>query len=236
MKSWTVISKPVKDQARGLANYLNYLINSDHPNHKYKTKIIPLFGVTDKLYKKIVYSVAERDLVRSKKRKGGRSISSYAQSYVFTLPNNLVHKPTQEDWVYCSKEILKTIMAFTDVSPDELRDNIFVNIHDQKNPHLNVVVSKILNNAVKTELQRKSIVSALKKTFNYAILQRLKISPNDYQPLTKRSKRYNSDYYNKNEKLISHITSVDGDSPPLQQPLIAKKAIHRVSPTNGVTL
>ncbi|WP_076419652.1 hypothetical protein [Colwellia sp. UCD-KL20] len=195
MKNWTVISKPIKEQARGLANYLNYLINTEHKNHKNKTKIIPVFGVADKLYQRIIYSVAERDLERSKKRKGGRAISSYAQSYVFTLPENLPKHPSYSDWKNISVELLKTIQAFTGVSPDELKKNIFINIHDQKNPHLNIVVSKIMDKSVKTELQKKSIVTALKKTFNFAVMQTIKLSPENYKPLKKRSKRYDEYQY-----------------------------------------
>jgi hypothetical protein len=213
MKNWTLISKPIKEQARGLANYLNYLVNADHPNHKNKTKIIPIYGSIDNLYKKIVYSVAERNLARSKKRKGGREVSSFAQSYVCTLPEQLPKHPNHSDWQYITVELLKTIQAFTNVSSDELKNNIFINIHDQKNPHLNIVVSKILDNVVKTELQKKSIVSALKKTFNYAVLHRLKISPSDYQPLTKRRKRYNSDYYQKNNLFINHISRIKSPLP-----------------------
>jgi len=203
MKNWTVISKPIKEQARGLANYLNYLINAEHNNHKSKTKIIPVFGVTDKLYQRIIYSVAERDLERSKKRRGGRSISSYAQSYVFTLPENLPKHPTYSDWRYISVELLKTIQAFTGASSEELKNNIFINIHDQKNPHLNIVVSKVMNKSVQTVLQKKSIVTALKKTFNFAVLARINLSPDDYKPLKKRSKRYNEYQYQQKTLLDS---------------------------------
>ena len=94
-------------------------------------------------------------------------------------------------------------------SKEELAKHIFINIHDQSNPHLNIVVSKIISGNVKIELQKKSIVSALKKTFNYAVLNSLQISPNDYQPQSKRAKRYNTDYYNNNKELIQKITSLE---------------------------
>jgi len=203
MKNWTVISKPVKDQNKGLSAYLTYLINADHKNHKSKTKIVSVFGNIDKLYKKIIYAVAERDLTRSKKRKGGRPCQSYAQSYVFTLPENLPKHPSYSDWRYISVELLKTIQAFTGVSSDELKKNIFINFHEQKNPHLNIVVSKVMNKSVQTVLQKKSIVTALKKTFNFAVLATTKLSPDDYVPLKKRSKRYNEYQYQQNKLLDS---------------------------------
>lgn len=201
MKNWTVISKPIKESCKGLANYLNYLIDENHKNHKNKTKIIPILGNSEKLYKKIVYSVAERDLIRSKKRKGGRTISSYAQSYVFTLPENLPKHPTPEDWKYIAVDLIKTIQKFTNIPFKELKSNIFINLHDQKNPHLNVVVSKVMDKSVKTELQKKSIVSALKKAFNFSVMKRINLSPNDYQPKTKRSKRFNDFIYRDNKML-----------------------------------
>ncbi len=100
-------------------------------------------------------------------------------------------------------------MFFTNTSKEEITKHIFVNINDEKNPHLNLVVSKIISGNVKTELQKKSIITALKKTFNYAVLNSLKISPSDYQPQTKRSKRYNSDYYQKNNLFINHISRIE---------------------------
>ena len=207
MKNWTVISKPIKENSKGLANYLNYLVDVNHKNHKDKTKIIPIFGNSEKLYKKIVYSVAERDLIRSKKRKGGRTISSYAQSYVFTLPENLTKHPTPEDWKYIAVELLKTIQKFTKISVKELKSNIFINIHDQKNPHLNIVVSKVMDKSVKTELQKKSIVSALKKTFNFSVMKRTNLSPTDYQPRTKCSKRFNEFIY-RDKKMLENCDEI----------------------------
>jgi len=212
MKNWVVISKPIKEQAKGLAKYLSYLTNPDHPNHKNKTQIIPLFGNNQSLYKRTIFNVADKELKAAKKRKGGRPISSYAQSYVFTLPEMDI-KPTKQEWAYIAKELIYTLMFFTDSSKEDIAKHIFINIHDQKNPHLNLVVSKIINGNVKTELQKKSIVSALKKTFNYAVLNSLKISPNEYKPLTKRNKRYNEDYYQKNRKFIKHISRCEDESP-----------------------
>jgi hypothetical protein len=203
MKNWCVISKPIKEQSKGLSAYLTYLVNAEHSNHKSKTKIVSVLGNIDKLYKKIIYSVAERDLTRSKKRKGGRPCQSYAQSYVFTLPENLPMHPTYSDWRYISVELLKTIQAFTGASSEELKNNVFINFHDQKNPHLNIVVSKVMHKSVQTVLQKKSIVTALKKTFNFAVLAAIKLSPDDYTPLKKRSKRYNEYQYQQNKLLDS---------------------------------
>jgi|TARA_B110000211_G_scaffold190777_1_gene217429 hypothetical protein len=128
---------------------------------------------------------------------------------VFTLPERLGINPTKAEWSYITKELINTLMFFTNTSKEEITKHIFVNINDEKNPHLNLVVSKIISGNVKTELQKKSIITALKKTFNYAVLNSLKISPSDYQPQTKRSKRYNSDYYQKNNLFINHISRIE---------------------------
>lgn len=213
MRNWVVISKPVKAGAKGLARYLSYLTSPDHPNHKNKTNIIPLFGNSQNLYKRIIFSVAEKELKTAKKRKGGRPLTSYAQSYVFTLPEGLGINPTKAEWSSITKELINTLMFFTNTSKEEIAKHIFVNIHDEKNPHLNLVVSKIIGGNVKIDLQKKSIITALKKTFNYAVLNTLKVSPSDYQPQTKRSKRYNSDYYHKNHQFINHISRIDEPTP-----------------------
>lgn len=52
-----------------------------------------------------------------------------------------------------------------------------------------------MDKTVKTELQKKSIVSALKKAFNFSVMKRINLSPNDYQPKAKRSKRFNEFIY-----------------------------------------
>ena len=213
MKNWVVISKPIKEQAKGLAKYLSYLTNPDHKNHKNRTKIIPLFGNNQSLYKRIIFNVADKELKNAKKRKGGRPIASYAQSFVFTLPERVGISPTKQEWAYIAKELIHTLMFFTNTDKDEIAKHVFINIHKQENPHLNLVVSKIIDGNVITELQKKSIVSALKKTFNYAVLNRLKISPHDYQPLTKRNKRYNEDYYQKNKTFINNISSIKTAKP-----------------------
>lgn len=224
MKNWVVISKPVKEGAKGLAKYLNYLISPDHPNHKNKTNIIPLFSNNESLYKRIIYAVADKELKTAKKRKGGRPLTSYAQSYVFTLPEGIGINPTKAEWSYIAKELIQTLMFFTNTSKEEIAKHIFVNIHDEKNPHLNLVVSKVIDGSVKTELQKKSIVSALKKTFNYAVLKSLKVSPSEYQPQTKRAKRYNSDYYQKNNLFINHISRIES-------PLSEHKVTYLKKPT-----
>ncbi|MDO6679513.1 hypothetical protein [Shewanella sp. 4_MG-2023] len=233
MKNWVVISKPIKESAKGLAKYLSYLTSPNHQNHKNKTNIIPLFGNNQNLYKRIIFSVADKELKTAKKRKGGRPISSFAQSYVFILPEGIGTKPTKQEWSYIAKELIHTLIFFTGSSKEDIAKHIFINIHDQKNPHLNLVVSKIINGDVKTELQKKSIVTALKKTFNYAVLNRLKISPSDYQPQTKRNKRYNSDYYHKNDQLINHINRIDEPTPEEKILFKDTSKLNRPNPSLG---
>jgi hypothetical protein len=209
MKNWTVISKPIKEQSAGLTKYLAYLISHTHENHVAKTTIKPILGDSNKVYKNIINSVAKREYERAKARKGGRSISSYAQSFVFTLPHSIEPKPDILEWKKISKELIKTIISFTGDDVSDLRNNIFINLHEQSNPHLNVVVSKVINEIVINELQQKSIVSALKKTFNYAVLKYLSISPSDYKPKTRRSKRYGKDFYIKNKDVIDELHAID---------------------------
>ena len=215
MKNWVVISKPVKEKARGLAKYLNYLTNQNHKNHIGKTKIIPLFGNENNLYKRVVYSVAEKELSVANKRKGGRPISSFAQSFVFTLPEELGVNPTKAEWSFIAKELINTLVYFTGVSKEDLAKNIFINIHDQNNPHLNLVISKVINGDVKNDLQKKTVINSLKKAFNLAVFRRFKITPLDYKPKTNRRKRYNSDYFKKNQDFLNQISRVNHPDPKL---------------------
>ncbi|WP_218576004.1 hypothetical protein, partial [Pseudomonas sp. FSL R10-0056] len=77
-------------------------------------------------------------------KKGGRPVQSYAQSFVFCLPPS-VKKPTTEEWKEITKDIVKEIAKKLEVSLSDLNGKIFANVHDQDNPHLNLVVPRVLN-------------------------------------------------------------------------------------------
>ena len=205
MKNWIVISKPVKQQFKGLSRYLAYLTSESHKNHIGNTTIIPIVGSAIQVQRNINNAVIQRDYERAKSRKGGRSISSYAQSFVLSLPKSIEPRPDIEVWKKISKELVRTISYYTTDNISDLKNNIFINLHDQDNPHLNIVVSKVIDGNVIKAIQQKSIVNALKKTFNFAILKHLGLSPSDYKPKTKRGKRYNTDFYMKHRSVINAI-------------------------------
>jgi len=204
IKNWTVISQPVKKKSRGLAEYLHYLNNPHHKNHTGKTDIYAVYGSAKTFYTNTINAVAERGKITAAKRRGGRSIASFAQSFVFTLPHQKKNRPTVWQWRNIAKKLTRDICDFTELSVTELNNNLFINIHDQSNPHLNLVISKVIGGEVRKELQKKSIINLLKKSFNQAVIQELGLSNFDYEPESKNSRRTSIEYYKQHKLNQTH--------------------------------
>ncbi|WP_205903768.1 hypothetical protein, partial [Pseudomonas viridiflava] len=77
-------------------------------------------------------------------KKGGRPVQGYAQSFVFGLPPS-VQKPTPEQWKSITNDILKELAKKLGIEVTDFKGKIFANVHEQDNPHLNLVVSRIIN-------------------------------------------------------------------------------------------
>lgn len=209
LKNWTVISKPIKDKGTGLKKYLRYLVSEKHKNHVNKTTIKPILGDIDRFHLKTIFQITKQELQTAKAKKGGRGFNSFAQSIVFSLPPDLPTPITSQQWKLISKDIVTELKAFLDLTNTELKDHLFINVHDQDNPHLNLVISKVINGVTRKELQQKSIVRVLKQAFNLSVLKHTGLDHSQYQPKTKRKKRYNSQYYQKNKQVINTLSKCD---------------------------
>lgn len=86
IKNWFVRSERVKDTHIGLIKYGKYLINLEHANHKNTSSIIPIYGNIEGFIRTCSNEAVSLDLDNSQK-KGGRPVQSYAQSFVFSLPD-----------------------------------------------------------------------------------------------------------------------------------------------------
>lgn len=213
IKNWTVTSEAVKNKTSGLIKYINYLNNPNDPNHT-NTEIKNIFGNPDKankFIKKCCEEAISLDLTNAENGKGGRPVESYAVSFDFILPKNTI-RPTVEQWKAIAKDIYKVVKSGVDGNLTQ--EHVYMNIHDQDNPHLNLVVSKIIDGQRERKIDQKAILSKMKLQFNKSVLEHCNFDYQDYVPennnLGKRKKRWQNDIkllekaHNQFEKLIEY--------------------------------
>ena len=205
IKNWFVRSERLHSKSSGLITYGSYLIDKEHKNHKGKTTAIhDMYGNVTDFIQTSAREAIELDL-KNAQRKGGRPVDSYAQSFVLTLPDG-VHKPSREQWKAITKDVLIDAFKKLNKTPEEMRGHFFANVHDQKNPHLNILISKVVDGQSLRAVNQVGIIGAMKKSFNASVLKHCGIDYKDYEPLKtnvgKSLPRWQLEQQNKiNEKL-----------------------------------
>ena len=181
IKNWFVRSERIKDKHGGLIKYGKYLVSMEHANHKNTESIIPVYGNIENFIRTCSNEAVSLDLENSQK-KGGRPVQSYAQSFVFSLPPSVV-KPTQDEWKSITSDILKELAKKLDIDINDFKGRVFANVHDQDNPHLNLVVSRVVQGKTLKALDQKGTIGVAKKAFNAASLARCGLDVSAYEPL-----------------------------------------------------
>ena len=205
IKNWFVRSERLHSKSSGLITYGSYLIDKEHKNHKGKTTAIhDMYGNVTDFIQTSAREAIELDL-KNAQAKGGRPVDSYAQSFVLTLPDG-VHKPSCEQWKAITKDVLLDAFKKLNKTPKEMKGHFFANVHDQKNPHLNILISKVVDGQSLRAVNQVGIIGAMKKSFNASVLKHCGIDYKDYEPLKtnvgKSLPRWQLEQQNKiNEKL-----------------------------------
>ena len=205
IKNWFVRSERLHSKSSGLITYGSYLIDKEHKNHKGKTTAIhDMYGNVTDFIQTSAREAIELDL-KNAQGKGGRPVDSYAQSFVLTLPDG-VHKPSCEQWKAITKDVLLDAFKKLNKTPKEMKGHFFANVHDQKNPHLNILISKVVDGQSLRAVNQVGIIGAMKKSFNASVLKHCGIDYKDYEPLKtnvgKSLPRWQLEQQNKiNEKL-----------------------------------
>jgi len=181
IKNWFVRSERVKDKHNGLIKYGKYLIDSKHPNHTNTTGITPIYNSIENFIRSVSNEAVSLDMGNSQK-KGGRPVQSYAQSFVFGLPPS-VQKPTPEQWKSITNDILKELAKKLGIEVTDFKGKIFANVHEQDNPHLNLVVSRIINGKSLKALDQKGTIGIAKTAFTASTLARCGLDVSSYTPL-----------------------------------------------------
>lgn len=193
IKNWTVTTQRVKKKSEGLSEYASYLVSQKHENHK-NTEIYALFNSDhNKFLNDTINEVLDFD---AKNKKGGRKVESFAQSFNFILPPP--HKPTPEQWQKIARDIVETIHTELSISSDltTFGRSCFINVHDQANPHLNMLIPRIFEGQRLADLDRKNVLAKVKLQFNKSVLKHCNIDHTHHKPLrVNTGKRKNAQHY-----------------------------------------
>lgn len=208
IKNFTLITQPVKNGFDGVLTRERYFLAANHPNHSRTEEIIELIGS-----KKTSLNIAmngERyklhQKVRSNRR--GRPISSYAVEFCLTLPKS--YRPTNEQWVKVAKECVFALAYHLNLSGSD-KEAFYKGVravcHRQRQDgkgagdHVHLLIGKVVNNVVLTDLQKKSATSTIKIAFNQAVAKHLSINVEEYRPCElSRGKRLEKWSHTLNEK------------------------------------
>jgi hypothetical protein len=179
LKNFVVTTQRVKSKSDGLIQYVNYLDNEKAPSHKNTT--IKNFGTkADDFLKNTIINTVNFD---NNNKKGGRKVESLAQSFNFILPPK-VENPTENQWKLIFKDLVlkaKNTLEIEGKTADFAK-SCYVNIHDQKNPHLNLLIPRIYDDKRLHALDQKNLLIQLKKEFNRSVLQHCNIDFKAYKP------------------------------------------------------
>lgn len=179
LKNFVVTTQRVKSKSDGLIQYVNYLNNEKAPSHK-NTKIIEISKNPESFLKNTIINTVNFD---NNNKKGGRKVESLAQSFNFILPPK-VDNPTEEQWILIYKDLVtkaKNTLEIDGKTSDFAR-SCYVNIHEQKNPHLNLLIPRIYDDKRLHALDQKNLLIQLKKEFNRSVLQHCNIDFKAYKP------------------------------------------------------
>jgi len=194
IKNFTVTTQRIKSKSDGLIEYTNYLVSENAPSHK-NTTILNIGRNFDHFLQNTIINTVNFD---NENKKGGRKVESYAQSFNFILPPD-VAKPTHEEWKCIYLDLLKKAKETLEIKGDlkPLAKSCFSNVHDQSNPHLNLLIPRIYNNERLHGLDQRKLLSELKKEFNKSVMIHCNIDFRSYkseqQNIGKRRKKWQMD-------------------------------------------
>lgn len=206
LKNFIVVTSRLKEKGDGFAKYSNYLLSQNAKSHK-ETKIVPISKHGDNIKDFIISNLTncmEFDFLNTK---GGRKIESYGQSFVFSLPNG-TPEPSKEQWNEIRRTLLlamfkghsiedkndkinktgkKKRIALSDADIKKLCGDCLVVAHNQKNPHLNIIIPRIFKKndgelVRLDQIEKIGFLYSAKKAFNTAVLKHLALDFKKYEP------------------------------------------------------
>ncbi|MEZ9073152.1 hypothetical protein AB4086_17335 [Vibrio splendidus] len=189
IKNFTLITQSVKNGFDGVLTREKYFLSSNHPNHSKTEEILDVIG-SSKTSQSIAIN-GERYRLHQKVRdnRRGRPISSYAMEYCLTLPKG--YRPSKEQWRAIVKDCVCSLASHLRLSEGDktlFYKQVRAVCHRQNQQglgagdHVHLLIGKVINNVVLTELQRKSSTTTIKAAFNQAVAVHLSLRVEDYKP------------------------------------------------------
>lgn len=114
-------------------------------------------------------------------KKGGRPVQSYAQSFVFGLPQS-VQKPTPEQWKSITNDILKELAKKLGIEVNDFKGKRYLQTSTSRITRiLNLVVSRIINGRSLKALDQKGTIGVVKAAFTASTLARCGLDVSAYK-------------------------------------------------------
>lgn len=186
IKNFFVKTQVIKNKKIGLSNYINYLKNINHGNHREKTERILEIYDNDFL-SKTIKNINIKERITQQNKKGGRSFQSYRQSFCLSFPTdtpkNLL---TDETLTKIYKEVVKDIFKGMGIPlENEYLRMIFGNVHFNNNVHINIVLPKVMKEKT-YDFSKKSLLNIVKKSFDNQC-NLIGLDKKDYKPKKDKS-------------------------------------------------
>lgn len=188
IKNFFVKTKVIKSKGRGLTNYINYLKNNEHKNHKGKTEKI--LHIMDRNF---IFNTKKNILIKEienqQNKKGGSSFQSYGQSFCLSFPTDVkTDILTDEKLKEISLNVIREMFKKMNIPiKNEYLNQIFCNVHFNENIHINIVLPKVMNNKT-YDFSKKGLVYLVKKTFDLQV-ESIGVSKKDYKPKTQNNSK-----------------------------------------------
>jgi hypothetical protein len=183
LKNWIVKTEQIKKKSKGLSNYLNYLKDKNRSSHD-GTRIVRVLDNARRIFK----AVDDRTFYRREKSLRGGGVRNYATSFVMSLPKD-IKQPSDDDWERMGLYAIKKLSEAVQIDYKTLKDHSVIVLHSEsakdKNSHLNIVVSNIINNEVVKGISQLKGTYAVKNSFNYSVKKLLNEDNFDYMPIQK---------------------------------------------------
>ncbi|WP_010439639.1 hypothetical protein [Vibrio cyclitrophicus] len=189
MKTFVVVTKPVKNSSAGIIARERYLKSESHPNHTNTEVIFDVVG-NEATSKRIIVAAEQYKLNKMlSNNRRGRNVSSIGLEFSLTLPQG--YRPTKEQWRSIVRDCCKALadhLKLTGSDRKEFYSLVRGVCHQQKQTgsgsgdHVHLICSKIVGNRVLRDLQRKGATALLKQAFTIAVSTHVGISIDDYKP------------------------------------------------------
>lgn len=168
IKNWLVKTQQIKKRESGFINHVNYLADKNRSSHFYSD-----IKILNNKSANILKAVDDRKLFRQKKSLRGGGVSNYATSFIMSIPRD-IKQPSKENWIKISRELIKDLAKTNNIDVNTMKDHVHIVLHDEsrsddKNSHLHVLVSNVINNEVVKSISQFKTTHAVKNSFNRSV-------------------------------------------------------------------